>query len=195
MHATGLSPPCTPAPNLRPAQLPSLGPSHSRARPPARTDKSGHLHHSEPHSQRLPPEPRVCQRVTYRTADQPDFPPPATLLLRWPLLTRAQQGGAATGLRATQLCPTQVSGPQSTDIALSSRAPSAPLHRTRGQAIHVLSRAPSPSPPPLQGGPRCQAPQPAAHCVPGQPAAPQASAGHGRAPARTPHTGCPQYPW
>lgn len=41
VHATGLSPPSTPAPTLRPAQLPSLGPSHSTARPPARTDKSG----------------------------------------------------------------------------------------------------------------------------------------------------------
>ncbi|KAB0350608.1 hypothetical protein FD754_015465, partial [Muntiacus muntjak] len=98
--------------------------------------------------------PRQGLLLTYRAADQPDFPPSAMLLLRWPLLTRAQQGRAATGLKATQLCPTQASGLQSTDTTLSSRAPSAPLHGIR-----------------------------AAHCVPGRPAALQASAGHGQAPA------------
>ena len=186
--------PCT-HPQACPASFPGPQPLQS---PPPSKDRQvrpvHHLHHSEPYSQRLPPEPRVCQRLTYRAADQPDFPPPATLLLRWPLLTRVQQGRAATSLKVTQLCPTQASGPQSMGTTLSSRAPSAPLHGIMGQAIHVLSREPSPSPP-LQGGPCRQAPRPAAHCVPGRPAALQASAGHGRAPAHTPHRGCPQYPW
>lgn len=57
-----------------------------------------------------------------------------------------------------------------------------------------ISGAPAPAPLPSWAGPHPQAPRPAARCAPGRPAAPRASAGHGRAPAHTPHTGCPRRP-
>lgn len=52
-----------------------------------------------------------------------------------------------------------------------------------------------PAPAPPRGGPCPQAPRPAARCVLGRPAVPQASAGRGPAPAHTPHTGCSRCPW
>lgn len=185
--------PCTPAPNLRPAQLPPWAP----ATPEPAPSKDRQV---RPFAPFRATQPEAPSRTPGRppkghipTADQPDFPPSCHAAPPLASSHEAQQGGAATGLRATQLCPTQVSGPQSTDIAWLQGTPSPPAQ----------NQGPS-HPRPLQSAQPslllCReglVARPSASCSLCSRAASalQASAGHGRAPACNSHTGCPQYPW
>lgn len=124
MHATGsIAPmhPCT-QPQACPASFPGPQPLQS---PPPSKDRQVRPFAPFRATQPEAPSRHVCQ------GSHTGLPTSLTFLLlprcsSAGLFSRGPTGWSSHRPEATQLCPTQVSGPQSTDIALSNGAPSAP---------------------------------------------------------------------
>lgn len=178
MHAHGSLNPMPLHPTSEPACFLPWAPATPEPTPPSKDRQSQAICTIQSHTARGSLQNPASAKIACRTAVLLTFLLPAAPQLA-SLHEEGPTGWSSHRPEATQLCPTQVSGPQSTDIALSSRAPSAPCTEPGAKPSTSLQ---TPQPPHLLLCRRASLPGPCASCQLcfRQPAAPQASAGPGR---------------